>query len=121
MTGTTVITDRVRPILADTVVDTTERWGNTLLMQWTNDGTLLIITFRPSSLLATALTSGTFTAISALGNTVSIGDRYQEALVDYVCYRALGQNAQNVVDRKRSRDYLQSFLIKSGLPQDALA
>jgi len=120
MTGTTLITDRVRPILADTTVDGTERWSNALLMIWANDGTQLIVTFRPESLLVIALTLGSFDEISVLTDDLSIGDRYQGALADYICGRALGQDGQNRVDKKRSDAFLKSFLVKAGLPQTAL-
>jgi hypothetical protein len=123
MTGTTVITNRVRPILADNYADgnAAQRWSDTLLIQWLNDGVELIVAERPEALLTAAYTMGTVTAVSAIGNTVSIGDRYQEALVDYVCGRALSQDSQDERDLARARLHFNQFVIKAGLPIKAPA
>jgi len=117
MTGTTVITTRARLILADT--DTTpanQRWIDAVLMAWLNDGVQLITDLRPESLLTAAYTMGTLTAITAMANTVSIGNRYQEAVVDYVVARALSQESQDERDLKRANSHMKSFIVKAGLP-----
>jgi hypothetical protein len=118
MTGDDVVTNRVRIILADVYSDgdTAQRWSNTVLMRWLNDGVYLITTLRPESLLATAYSLTTLTELTALSGTISIGDRYREALVDYVCGRALAQESQDERDRVRAKDHFQQFAIKAGLP-----
>ena len=56
--------------------------------------------------------------ISAIGETVVLGDRYQESLVDYICARALGEEAQDKRDLARSDAHFEQFIIKAGLPRN---
>ena len=120
MTGTTVIDDRVREQLDDTVAGDTERWSDAVLMSWLNDGGRIITVYRPESLLTAPHTLGSWADVTALGDTISIDDRYRGALVDYILYRAFGQNAQDEFDKARSDDHLNSFVVKSGVPKTFL-
>ena len=117
MTGTSVITDRARYLLADTVTGASQRWSDTILVQWLNDGGALIVDMAPSSILTAPYTLGTWTNITSatMSTTLSLADRYQESLVDYVCARAYAQDAQDERDLDRSRRHFEQFLIKSGL------
>ena len=58
--------------------------------------------------------------ITALANTVSVGDQYKQAIVDYVCYKAYKQDT-DTVNRQKASEYYQDFLSKlqiaSGQPR----
>lgn len=114
MTGTDVITNRARFILTDTDA-ASYRWADVLLIRWLNDGVLLITEMRPESLLTGPYTLGTLTDVSAIGDTISIDDRYRESLVDYVVARAFAQDAQDKQDLARANSHFSQFLIKAGV------
>jgi len=118
MTGTTVITNRVRPILDDEYADgnATQRWTDAILLAWLNDGQRLVADLRPESLLSAAYTMTTYADLAAIGSTSVLPDRYQEALVDYVCARALNEDAQDERDLARADSHFKQFVIKSGIP-----
>ena len=118
MTGTTVITTRARPILDDTVSGATERWSDELLVTWLNDGARLIATMKPESLLTAFYTLAVYADIAVIADTVVLGDRYRESLVDYVVARALNQEAQDEHDHARSTAHFEQFIIKAGLPRN---
>ena len=115
-TGLDVITSRVRPILDDEAVDgTTERWSNDILIIWLNEGARIIAEKRPESLLTAAYTLTSYADISAIGDTVVLPDKYRDALVDYICSRALGQDGQDERDLKRSAGFYADFARKAGI------
>jgi len=114
MTGTNVITERVRIILDD--VAKLIWTDDDVLIRYLNDGTRLVTNLKPESLLTAPYTRGTLTEISALANTLSISDRYREAMVDYVVARALAQEAQDERDLSRANSHMQQFIVKAGLP-----
>jgi len=120
MTGTTVITNRARYILSDTTTGATERWSDAILMVWLNEGGALIANYRPDSLFTAPYTQAAWADIAAIGNTVSIGDKFQGALVDFICSRALAQDSQDERDLKRSVTYFQQFVAKAGLPANVV-
>jgi hypothetical protein len=114
MTGTDVITDRVRPILDDEDV-ATERWSDDLLIIWLNEGSRIIAEKRPESLLTAPYTQATYADIVGIGDTVIVPDKYRDALTDYVCSRALNQDSQDERDLARARDHWRGFVSKAGL------
>jgi hypothetical protein len=114
MTGTDVITNRARVILDDTVL-ATYRWTDAVLLAWLNEGARLIAEKRPESLLTAPYTMATYADISALANTVILPDKYRDALVDFVCSRALDQEAQDERDLARSQDFMGKFISKAGI------
>ena len=114
MTGTDVITNRARYILTDTDSGS-YRWADALLIVYLNDGVRLITELKPETLLTGPYTMGTITPVSAIGDTVSIGDRYLESLVDYVAARAFSQDAQDKQDLARANSHYQQFLVKAGV------
>jgi hypothetical protein len=116
MTGTDVITNRARFILADTVTGATQRWSDAILLVWLNDGGRLIATLRPDSTLTAAWTLTDWADLAAIGNTVPLADKYREPLVDYVVARALAQDSQDKRDLARATEHFKQFIIKAGLP-----
>lgn len=112
MTGTDVI-DRVRLIVND---PNDTRWTDANMIVFINDGVRLITDILPETLLTAPYTLGTLTAITLVGDTISISDRYRESLVDYVCSRCFEMEGQNRKDQRRAREHYQQFLVKSGLP-----
>jgi len=113
-TGTDVITNRARFILADTVI-ATYRWTDAILLVWLNEGSRLIAEKRPESLLTAPYTQTTYADIAAIGNTVLLPDKYRDALVDYVCYRAFEQDSQDERDLARAKAHRDGFVRKAGL------
>lgn len=55
--------------------------------------------------------SSFITPITAIANTVSIGDQYKQALVDYVCYKAFDQDT-DTVNQQKALKYYQGFITK---------
>lgn len=115
-TGTDVITNRARVLLADTTVDgTTERWTDSVLLRWFNDGARFIAEKRPDSLLSAPYTLTTYADLAAIGDACVLDDRFKEPLVDYVCSRALGSDSQDERDRERAQEFYAAFVSKAGL------
>ena len=114
MTGTDVITNRVR-IWIDDPGKTS--FSDAELIRFLNDGVQYLADMRPDALLSNAYTLGTVSEVSALGNTVSIGDRYREALAHYVSSRAFLAEGKNRRDLSRADSHAKQFAFLSGLPQ----
>jgi len=117
MTGNDVISSRARPILADVYADgdAAQRWSDTLLITWLNEGTRLIAEKRPESLLTAAYTMATYADIAGIGDTVIVPDKYRDALTDFVCSRALDQDSQDERDLERAKGYMKNFASKAGI------
>ena len=116
MTGADIVDNRVRYILNDTDGDpAVERWSDSLLLAWLNDGSRLIAERKPESLLSAAYTQTSYADIGGLGSTSPLPDKYRECLVDYVCSRAFAHDAQDEHDLERSRDHMNQFFLKSGI------
>lgn len=119
MTGDDVISNRARHILADVYADgdPSQRWGDTILMAWLNEGTRIIAEKRPESLLTAPYAQSAYADISTIGATVIIPDKYRDALVDYVCAKALSQDAQDERDLARSKYHYDQFVAKAGITE----
>lgn len=114
MTAGDVITDRARRILND---PSSTRWTDAVLIDFLNDGVQYISDMRPDSLLTASYTLGTVTDVTVIGNTVSIGDRYREALAHFVASRAFATEGKNRRDLARADASAKQFAFLSGLPQ----
>lgn len=69
---------------------------------------------RDASKLDVAL-SKVPTAIEALADTLVLGDEYRNALIDYVCFRALSKNDADAQQVKAAADYYALFRQDLGL------
>jgi hypothetical protein len=85
-------------------------------MHFLNDGVQLIADTHHDALLTDVYTLGAVTDVTALGNTISISDRYRDALVDYVCTRAFLVDSQNKQDMTRASHHSRQFAFKAGIP-----
>ena len=116
MTGTDVITNRARFLLDDTDV-TALRWDDSQLIRYCNDGTRMIITDRPEALLSSGQVSAALAEIAVIGGTISIPDRYRDALAHYIASQALAEEAQDKRDLARSSAMFNRFVTKANLSQ----
>jgi len=114
MTGTDVITNRVREILEDATG--TQRWTDAILLAFTNDGQRVLLFFHPELLLTDPNTLGSFYDASAVSSALYVPDDYRMALTDYVLMRAFAMDAQDKRDLARSKEHGDKFLMQTGLP-----
>jgi hypothetical protein len=96
------IIDRVRTELGDDKQP--YRFTNPELLAWARDGEVEISQKRPESLyvannIVLALPSPHLAAMTA---TISVAHRYETALIFYICYRAMGIDAEHGANNLRA-------------------
>ena len=112
-----VTTNRSREMLQDPN-GPNERWSDTLLISFLNDGVQYIFQHRPDSQLTGpyVLTTAAFPFVTAIGDTVPIADKYLDALAEYVAARAFATDARDRMDKSRADYHMQQCQIKAGMP-----
>jgi len=114
MTGTDVITNRARKVLQDTD-QAAYRYETDVLIRYMLDGIRIITEDLPESLLATPSTLTALTESTTITDTLPIGDRFRDGLTDYVVSRALGMDGMDKRDLARSKNFLVTFVTKTGV------
>lgn len=100
------VLSRVRDQVSDSVADGSGnyRWSNELIIRYINDLRADIVRRHPEACCtsATAVSTNTvddLTELTATGNTVGITRQWMSPLVDGICARLLGEDAEDVANR----------------------
>lgn len=108
MTAQEVI-DRVRIILTDNYFGQ-YRYSDTYMFGSITEASRKIAEKRPNSLFTTSVPTTTdITAITALADVLQINDRYKEAIENYVCYRCLQIDGEDVANMALASQFLEKF------------
>jgi len=102
------VLSRIRDQVSDSVE--TYRWSNTLIIRYINDLRADIVRRHPEATCtsATAVSTDTvddLTELTATGNTVGLTRQWLTPLVDGVCARLLGEDAEDVANRTLGQDH----------------
>lgn len=108
MTAQEVI-NRVRVILTDDYIGA-YRWSDQFMFDSITEASRKIAEKRPDSLFTTTVPSTTIiTAITALTDVLQINDRYKEAIENYVCYRCLQVDSEDVANMELASQFLDKY------------
>lgn len=104
-----IITDRVRPILNDETA--TFDWSNALLIRFYNDAAMLLRSKRPETKLNDAGDEIPFVDATeaALTEDVPFDDKWRPAFVDYILSRAFEVDAGDRRDSDRATHHWDNF------------
>lgn len=106
MTGTNVIA-RVRQQISDQT--TTYRWDDTVMLLYLNDGRREITRRHPEAMYVSSIVVDPVTDMTTLTADIDLTDYYINALVHYVCFRILIEDAENAVNAQTAVSHKQLF------------
>ncbi len=106
MTAADIIS-RVRDLISDTVEE--YRWGDTRLLRYISDGLQEIWRLAPDAFHLTSVVIDAPDEATATNSTISMRTEYRAALCSYVCWRALGEDAEDVDNMDLSKQHLREF------------
>lgn len=102
--------DRIRALVGDD--KTPYRYPDTELFLWLADGQRQIVSMRPDAAYITAVTIPASYTVASLTASLVVSDAFLDALVDFVCSRALGRDAEHAENGKLADTYRESFVQK---------
>lgn len=110
MTGTQVH-NRASRILLDT---SATRWDKTQVLDWINDGLDEIHRVRPDAFYTgdKVTVVDTPPKLSQLGDSLTCRSSFDPAVVDYLVYRCLSVDSEDVANMARADKHLQLFLAR---------
>ena len=101
------VIDRIRPLINDTVAQ--YRWSDDDLIDKLNDGLEELWKTRPVAFYESAIVLTHFTDLTAVGDTMPVGNSYRQALAFFVAFLAYSEDRDDLANAQNAQKFFDLY------------